>query len=170
MLPLAAGWDSPRSAKGREKALVRVWMSRNDRAAMKIHIKLDLLLALALALQALPCFAQTTNKSATVKKPVATGNETARPEAKAKSAHPIHGKLAAVDKSGMTITVGKTTYALNSETKIKNAGAPATLADATIGGEVSGYVKPNADGKMVLSSLNLGPRSPAEKSEKKKTK
>jgi hypothetical protein len=84
------------------------------------------------------------------------------------SAHPFHGKLAAIDKTAKTITVGKSVYHLTAETKIKKDGNPATLADAVIGEEASGYVKPADDGKMNASSLNLGAKPEGKHTEKKK--
>ncbi len=83
-------------------------------------------------------------KPATVKKP---------------SAGPFHAKLAAVDKNGKTITVGKRTFQITSETKLNKAGKAATLDDAVVGEEVSGYVKPNDEGKLVATKVNLGPKA-----------
>jgi hypothetical protein len=86
------------------------------------------------------------------------------------SAGPFHAKLAAVDKIGKTITVGKRTFQITSETKLNKAGKPATLDDAVVGEEVSGYVKPNDEGKLVATKVNLGPKADTTdtKSEKKK--
>ena len=49
------------------------------------------------------------------------------------AAHPFHGKLAAVDQSAKTFTVGKSVYHVNAETKIKKDGVTATLTDGVIG-------------------------------------
>lgn len=87
------------------------------------------------------------------------------------SAGPFHAKLAAVDKSAKTITVGKRTFQITSETKLNKAGKPATLDDAVVGEEVSGYVKPNDQGKLVATKVNFGPKADTTnttKSEKKK--
>ena len=69
---------------------------------------------------------QTTNKPLADKKTVSPSSETNAPDRLLK-AGPFHGKLAAIDKVGKTITVGKRTFQITSETKIKKAGKPATL-------------------------------------------
>jgi len=94
------------------------------------------------------------------------------PTEKKASAGPFHGKLGNLDKSARTISVGKRTFQINAETKIYKAGKPATLDDSVIGEEVSGYVKPTEDGKMVATKLNLGPKTEAKetKPREKKTK
>src|ERR1043166_2759220 len=73
------------------------------------------------------------------------------------TAGPFHGKLKAVDKAAKTITVGTRTFQITSETVINKAGKPATLAEAVAGEEVSGYVKPNDQGKLIATKLNIGP-------------
>jgi hypothetical protein len=85
-----------------------------------------------------------------------------------KSAHPFHGKLAAIDKTANTVTIGKSVYHLTAETKIKKDGNPATLADAAVGDQASGYVKPADDGTMNASTLNIGAKLEAKHVEKKK--
>src|SRR5438093_7713764 len=67
---------------------------------------------------------------------------------------PFHGKLAAVDKSAKSITVGKRTFYITSETKINKAGKPATLDDGVVGEEASGGFKTADDGKLVVTKLN----------------
>src|SRR5260370_16338125 len=95
-------------------------------------------LATAIAGLPLQAVAQSTNKSS------AAGAEKKEPvEKKAQSAGPFRGKLAALDKSGKTITVGKRTFHITSETKIMKAGKPATLEDGVVGAEVSrGFTTP----------------------------
>ena len=110
--------------------------------------------------------AQSTNKVASEKK--ATKDQ--KDASEHKSAHPFHGKLAAIDKSAKTITVGKSVYQITSETKIKKSEKPAVLEDGVIGEPVSGYAKPGENGKMVASTLHFGARAEsatAKKSEKK---
>jgi hypothetical protein len=92
--------------------------------------------------------AQSTNKA-----PAKSAGEETKKKA---VGHPFHGKLAALDKLSKTISVGKSTYQITSETKIKKAGKPATLADGVVGEEVSGYVKPTEDGKLVATTVNFG--------------
>jgi hypothetical protein len=79
-------------------------------------------------------------------------------------AGPFRGKLSAVDKASRTITVGKRTFLVTQETKIKKDGKAAGLGDAVIGEQCSGYVKPNEAGKLVATTLNLGPKTPAASS------
>jgi hypothetical protein len=107
-------------------------------------------------------------KPAADKKQAAEKNETAE---KKPSAGPFHGKLAAMDKTAKTISVGKRTFQITSETKMFKAGKPATLDEGVVGEEVSGYVKPTDDGKLVATKVNFGPKKAAEEakgSEKKK--
>lgn len=124
------------------------------------------LLALAFCAAPLPISAQTTNKPAASKKPATETQEPAKSEKKP-SAGPFHGKLAAVDQSAKTITVGKRTFLITSESKIKKDGKPALLQDGVVGEEVSGYVKPNDAGKLVATTVNFGPKSTAKPAEKK---
>jgi len=112
--------------------------------------------ALALTTAPLGAFAQNTNKPSTDKK-AAAQNADSTSEKTPKSG-PFHGKLAALDKVAKTITVGKRTFQITSETKIKKAGKPATLEDGVVGETVSGYVKPAADGKLFASTVNFGPK------------
>lgn len=128
---------------------------------MKSILKIALFTLLTVGLAGLPLHAQaqSTNKPAAKK----SGAEVKE----GKKAHPFHGKLAAVDKMAKTITVGKSTYQITSETKIMKAGKPATLSDGVVGEEVSGYVKPDDAGKLAASSLTFGPKPDAKSSEKK---
>jgi len=101
--------------------------------------------------------AQTTNKPASTKKPAAETQESSKSEKKP-AAGPFHGKLAAVDQTAKSITVGKRTFLITSDTKIKKSGKPATLQDGVVDEEVSGYVKPNDAGKLVATTVNFGPK------------
>jgi|SRR3954467_14470551 hypothetical protein len=134
-------------------------------------VKLSLITAVAAALAILPAPANaqtSTNKTASPKKPTAEKSDSAT-----KKGHPFRGKLAAVDKVAKTITLGKSTYQITSETKIKKADKPATLDDATLGEEVTGFAKPGDGGKFFASSLNIGGKSGSKtsttKTEKKTT-
>ena len=100
------------------------------------------------------------DKSVAEKKPASEKPDAA---AKAPSAGPFHGKLAALDKSAKTITVGKRTFLVTAESKIHKAGRPAHLEDGVVGEPVSGYVKPTPDGKLVATTINFGPKSEAKK-------
>ena len=120
------------------------------------------LLVLALTASPTLLLAQTnTNKAPTEKK--ATVKDAAE---KKPVAGPFHGKLAALDKTAKTITVGKRTFQVTSETKIHKAGKPATFEEGVVGEEVSGYVKPTDDGKLVATTVNFGPKVEGKTSEK----
>jgi hypothetical protein len=82
---------------------------------------------------------------------------------------PFRGKIAAVDKQAKTVKVGERTFQLTSESKIVKAGKPATLDDATIGEEVGGAYREDADKKLTVVSLRIGPRpdAPPKQDEKK---
>lgn len=97
---------------------------------------------LAVAMAALPAqvLAQSTNTPAPKR-----------------SGHPFHGKLVAVDTTAKTIKIGETTYQITSATRITKDRKPATLEDATVGEEMSGYAH-DEDGKMVATRVNIGPR------------
>ena len=113
------------------------------------------LLALAIAALPLQASAQTTNTPAVTKKATQKQGDST---AKAKSGHPFHGKLAAVDQTAKTIKIGESTYQITSQTKIMKAGKPATLEDAVLGEEVAGFAKPTEDGKMAATSVRFGPK------------
>jgi hypothetical protein len=122
------------------------------------------LVAAAIAVLPAQLQAQTTNKAASTKKSSDAATSTT------KSAHPFHGKLAAVDKVAKTITLGKSTYYISADTKIKKADKPATLEDGVIGEDVGGYAKPDAAGKMTATTVTFGPKTSTKSSTKKSEK
>ena len=84
---------------------------------------------------------------------------------------PFHGKVTAVDKAAMTITVGQRTFNITSTTKITKDGLPATLADATVGEEVGGaYKRASSKEKLDATSLRIGAKVQGEAIPKKKKK
>ena len=113
--------------------------------------------------------AQSTNEAGSISKGVHGTNQVTKTEKKP-VAGPFHGKLLGLDKNAKTITVGKRTFQITSETKIKKAGKPAILSEGVVGEPVSGYVKPIAEGKWVAVSVNFGPKVSEEGSEPKKPK
>jgi hypothetical protein len=129
-------------------------------------LKLGLMTLVAAAITVLPAqlSAQTTNKPAATKKSGDAATTTT------KSAHPFHGKLAAVDKVAKTITIGKSTYYITADTKIKKADKPAILDDGVIGEDVGGYAKPDATGKMIATTVTFGPKTSTKSSTKKADK
>ena len=103
------------------------------------------LVAAALAFVPSRCLAQDKPlpKDATAAKPI-----------KKPIAGPFHGRLAALDKAGRTITVGKRTFQITSETKITKDGKPALLESGVVGEEVGGYMKPAEGGKLVATTVS----------------
>ena len=85
----------------------------------------------------------------------ASTNAAAAPVAK-KHGLPFHGKVAAVDATAMTVTVGTKTYNVTSSTVITKDAKPATLADITVGETISGYAKKDAAGKLNATTINVG--------------
>jgi hypothetical protein len=133
-------------------------------------LKAATLALLAAAIAALPvCLQAQTNQNV-----AATNNAAAEKKeapARKRAAGPFHGKLAAVDQVNKTITVGKRTFQITSETKIFKGGTPATLEDAVVGEPVSGGFKTAPGGKLNATKLTLGPKTegkaPAKKADAK---
>jgi len=121
------------------------------------------LLAAALAAWPAQLFAQTTNKSAGKNAPAE------KKEPGKQTAGPFRGNLAALDKSAKSISVGKRTFYVTSETRILKAGKPATLEDGVVGEEVSGGFK-TENGKLVATKVTFGPKTSGKTVEKKNEK
>ena len=141
----------------------RIEPSNQSTIMIKSLLKIGFLslLAASIAGQPAQALAQNKDKAATEKK---------EPAAKKQTAGPFHGKLAAVDETAKTITVGKRTFQITSESKISKAGKPATLEAAVVGEEVSGYIKTGDDGKLVATTVHLGPKAETKTSQTKKEK
>jgi len=105
-------------------------------------------------------------------KPPAEKKEGEKKDAAKKDSGPFRGKIVSVDKSAQTITVGKRTFQITSTSKISKDGKPATLDHVKDGEMVGGAFKKSADGKLNVTTLNIGqkPEAAAEKSEKKEKK
>lgn len=119
----------------------------------------------AIAAAPLQLAAQTTNKAPAGAKDASPAAKDDKSEKSTKGG-PFHGNLAAVDKIGKTITVGKRMFQITSETRIKKAGKPATLDDGVVGETVSGYVKATSDGKLAVTTVNFGPKAASQDSDK----
>jgi len=76
---------------------------------------------------------------------------------------PFGGKITALDKQAKTVTVGKRVFHVTSDTKITKNEKPATLDDAIVGEEVGGSYKQDAEKKMHLVSLRIGPKAEPKK-------
>ena len=86
-----------------------------------------------------------------------------------KHEHPVfNGKLVAVDTNAMTLTVGKRTFEITSDTKIFKDGKPATLSDGVAGEMIGGTYKKEAYGKLTATSIRFGEKTDGEKKKKKK--
>ena len=82
----------------------------------------------------------------------------------------FRGPLKAIDKTAKTISVGKDTIQITSETKITRAGKPATLEDGAVGDLVGGSYQKDADGKLNAMRLRFAPKPTPESSETKTNK
>jgi hypothetical protein len=122
------------------------------------------LLAAAIAGAPTQLLAQTTNKPAATKKAAVEKKASAE---KKRTGGGVHGNLAAIDKVAKTITVGKHTYQITSETKINKAGQPGTLDDGVVGEYVSLGYKAAEDGKLNATKVTFG-KPEAKGGEKKK--
>ena len=148
----------------------------------KMILKTTMLSLFAAAIVAAPANvraqANATNAPATVSTappvstPAAVSEPPAPPVHKAKKHDhaEFHGTLAAVDTNAMTLTVGKHTFEINSETMITKAGKPATLTDGVAGEPVSGAYKKDADGKLTAISIHFGGKPEGETKKKKHAK
>jgi hypothetical protein len=121
---------------------------------MKSILKLSLLGLLAVAVSGMPValHAQDTNAPATTAP--ATNSPPAAP--KKSRALPFHGKVEAIDTTAKTISVGKLTIQITSQTRIMKNGNPATLEDGTVGDIVSGNYKKDAEGKLNALIVRFG--------------
>ena len=70
---------------------------------------------------------------------------------------PFHGKVASVDATANTVTVGKRTFKVADDTRITKDGQDAKLSDVTVGQNISGSYKKAGDGTLTANSLNLTP-------------
>jgi hypothetical protein len=120
------------------------------------------LLAFAIAGSPTPLLAQSTNKAPAKKTATAT-KDTSKSDKKAAPV-PFNGKLAKLDKINKTITVGKRTFQITSETKINKDSKPATFEDGVEGEVVRGSIKQTDDGKWVALTVNFGPKTAASAS------
>jgi hypothetical protein len=77
------------------------------------------------------------------------------------------GKVSAVDTNAMTLTVGKHTLVITSETKITKDGQPATLADVTVGEKAMGSYKTGTDGKLTATTIDYSTKAAGAKTKKK---
>ncbi|MFZ1072891.1 MAG: DUF5666 domain-containing protein [Verrucomicrobiia bacterium] len=91
----------------------------------------------------------------------ATPAQTAPAKPKKHEGLVFHGTVGAVDAKAMTLTVGKRTFEVTSETKISKNGQPAILSEIAAGDKVGGAYKKTDDGKLCATTINDG-KKPAE--------
>jgi len=127
---------------------------------MKKQIALFAIIAAALV--AAPAVLRAEDKPAAPE-----AGQSAEHAPKKKGVVPFHGKVAAVDTTAATVTVGKTTVNITSETKITKDGKPATLADITVGEKIGGAYKKDEAGKMNAVSIRIGEK-PGKEAKKPK--
>ena len=86
----------------------------------------------------------------------ATNAPAAQTPAPKKHGSVFHGKVASVDATAMTFTVGDTTAIVSSTTKILKAGKPGVFADITVGENVVCNYKKSDDGKYNATVVRIG--------------
>lgn len=132
------------------------------------------LITCSLALAAFaPVRATAAEKDSTA--PKADAKDKAGKDKPARSARvPFHGKLGAVDKAKMTITIeGKEkprVIHVTATTRITKAGKTATLGDGVVGEEVAGQLVKAEDGRENALSLRFGPKPESDPAEPRKKK
>ncbi|HEX7618988.1 MAG TPA: hypothetical protein VF480_09760 [Verrucomicrobiae bacterium] len=132
---------------------------------MKKHVvklsMLTLCAAAILAVPALSCAQDTTNAPAAAGQTPTAGKHNAMPSATLQ----FHGTLSAVDTNAMTLTVGKRTFNMTSETIITKDGKPAVLADGVAGKQVRGAYRKNEEGKLDAVTVRFGGSTGVKKKE-----
>ncbi len=133
---------------------------------MKSLVKSLAITLFALALATSPqLLAQTTNKAPAEKK---SSTENKGASEKKQSPIPFHGNIVTLDKNARTLTIGKRTFLVTSETKIFKSDKPAIFTDGAVGDYVTGSYTKTDDGKLIAHSVYFGGKSKASSSEKKK--
>jgi hypothetical protein len=87
-------------------------------------------------------------------------NAPAAPKKSSRHIIPFHGKVKAIDNTAKTISVGTETIQITSETRIMKLGKPATLEDGTVGEDVAGAFRKDAEGNLNAISVRFGPKPP----------
>jgi hypothetical protein len=73
---------------------------------------------------------------------------------------PYHGKVVAVETNAMTFTIGQTTIAVGSTTRIFKGTKPAVFADITVGESVAGAYTKDDTGKATAGLVRIIPARP----------
>ena len=114
-----------------------------------------------------PLVGQTTNKAPAEKKSATEKKESAT---KNQKSLPFSGNIVTMDKNARTLTIGKRTFQVTSETKIFKSDKPATFADGAVGDYVTGSYKKADDGKLIAHSVYFGGKSHTAEKKKDTTK
>ncbi len=102
---------------------------------------------------------QTNTRTARVQ----TGATTPSPQVKQKKL-PYRGKLAAVDKTARSFTVGKRIFYVTAETKLSKNSQPVRLDQLVVGELVTGSYIQGADGKLLATTVYVGGKNAETKS------
>ncbi|MGI8957102.1 MAG: hypothetical protein ACR2II_09335 [Chthoniobacterales bacterium] len=108
-----------------------------------------------------PAFAKDKKSPA----PEASASPAASASSTDKPARPIpyHGKIASVDATAKTFTIGKRTIKVSDETKITKDGAVATMADIVADEQARGSYWKKADGALEAKTVGLGAKGASSK-------
>jgi hypothetical protein len=115
-------------------------------------------------------FAPVASRAQDKKTNNASGSKVEEKPARSQRAVPFRGKITAIDKGAMTLTIGKRIFHITSETKITKDDQPATLADGVVGEAVTGNYLKGADGKLSAKTVHLDPKPAKDKKPVKKEK
>jgi len=123
---------------------------------MKITPPVATAICVAALILGVPSGAPAKEKKTEISNPEAS----ASPGAKAKPL-PYRGKVASVDASAKTLTVGKRTIKVTDQTKITKRGAAATMAEINVGEKVSGSYWKKDDGSLEAKNVKVGAKAEA---------
>jgi hypothetical protein len=76
---------------------------------------------------------------------------------------PFHGKVAAIDPTQKTVTVGSLTISITPTTKITKDGKKATLSDFVVGDTVAGAYQKDDSGKLNATTIHDGKKQKKKK-------
>lgn len=137
---------------------------------MKKHLLKLTLLTLATALLVVPSL-RAQDSTTTTPAPAPAPSAPADSSTPADSSAPVHkkhgaglpvkGKIAEIDTTANTITIGKLTLNITEKTKIRKNGAVSSISDLAVGDAAVGYYRKSADGKLNLVSLRIGAKKAA---------
>lgn len=126
---------------------------------MKKQIVKFTLSLFAIAIVAAPVLSHAQDKGPN---PPAAPAQTEPAKPKKHESNVFNGKVSAVDAKAMTLTVGKRTFEVTSDTKITKDGKPAILSDIAVGDKVGGAYKQSGDGKLAATTVNVGKKTGGE--------